>query len=91
MGLSSTVHISSISCACIACIRLLWVKEFIFKEVNLELLIIHAQSAAMLPMAIILLIASVNPEITRKVQGLNAHYLIAAISVTYVSFSSLQL
>ncbi len=91
MGLSNIVHISSISCACFACIRLVWLKEFIFKDVGLELLIIHAQSAAMLPMAIILLIASVKPGITIEIQGLNAHYLIASISLAYVSLSSLQL
>ncbi|GAJ74233.1 hypothetical protein JCM18904_5213 [Vibrio sp. JCM 18904] len=57
----------------------------------METLIIHAQSAAMLPMAAVLLIASVKPEITQTIHGLNAHYLISSISLTYVSISSLQL
>ena len=91
MGLSSIVHISSIGCACTACARLLWFNELSLKGIELETLIIHAQSAAMLPMAAVLLIASVKPEITQTIHGLNAHYLISSISLTYVSISSLQL
>jgi hypothetical protein len=91
MGLSSIVHISSIGCACMACTRLIWVNDLSLKNIELETLIIHAQSAAMLPMALVLLIASVKPEITQAIKGLNAHYLIASISLTYVSISSLQL
>ncbi|OEF94480.1 hypothetical protein A142_17230 [Vibrio splendidus 12E03] len=91
MELSSVVHISSISCACTACTRLLWLNDFSFKGLELDTLIVHAQSAAMLPMALVLLVASVKPQITQEIQGLNAHYLISAISLTYVSISSLQL
>ncbi|AVH25872.1 hypothetical protein AL468_00915 [Vibrio diabolicus] len=87
MGLSSIVHISSIGCACTACARLLWFNELSLKGIELETLIIHAQSAAMLPMAAVLLM----PEITQTIHGLNAHYLISSISLTYVSISSLQL
>jgi hypothetical protein len=90
MGLSSIVHISSIGCACSACARLIWINELSLNGIELETLIVHAQSAAMLPMAVVLLIASVKPEITQTIQGLNAHYLISSISLTYVSISSLQ-
>ncbi|HHF2997980.1 TPA: hypothetical protein ACPJ01_004493 [Vibrio diabolicus] len=91
MGISSIVHISSIGCACSACARLVWVNELSLNGLELETLIIHAQSAAMLPMAVVLLLASVKPEITQTIHGLNAHYLISAISLAYVSISSLQL
>ncbi|BCK05188.1 hypothetical protein CGT94_17980 [Vibrio metoecus] len=91
MGLSSLVQISSIGCACSACTRLLWVNDFSLDNIELATLVVHAQSAAMLPMVLVLLIASVKPEITRQVQGLNAHYLISALSLAYVSINSLQL
>ncbi|MGF1903465.1 hypothetical protein ACU5DF_02025 [Aliivibrio wodanis] len=91
MTLSNIVHFSSIVCVGIACTRLLWLKDFSLKAVPLDLLIIHAQSAAILPMIFILAVASIKPDITSKINGLNAHYLIAAISLAYVSIKSLTL
>ncbi len=91
MILSKIVHFSSVSCAAVACTRLLWLNNFSLERVQLVTLVIHAQSAAMLPMALILLIASIKPEITKNIEGLNAHYLVAAISLAYISVDSLQL
>ncbi|MBP2699972.1 hypothetical protein [Photobacterium lucens] len=91
MILSKIVHFSSVSCATFACTRLLWLNNFSLERVQLDTLVIHAQSAAMLPMALILLIASIKPEITKNIEGLNAHYLVAAISLAYISVDSLQL
>ncbi len=51
MILSKIVHFSSVSCAAVACTRLLWLNNFSLERVQLDTLVIHAQSAAMLPMA----------------------------------------
>ncbi|WP_318520714.1 hypothetical protein [Photobacterium leiognathi] len=55
MILSKIVHFSSVSCAAVACTRLLWLNNFSLERVQYDTLVIHAQSAAMLPMALILL------------------------------------
>lgn len=91
MELSRLVQISSIGCACCACTRLLWLNDFSLDNIELATLLVHAQSAAMLPISLVLLVASVKPEITKQIQGLNAHYLISALSLAYVSINSLQL
>ena len=90
MELSSLINLASIGCACTGCTKLLWINNFSLKDIELATLVIHAQSAAMLPIAVVLLLASVKPGITEQIHGMNTYYLISSISLGYVSIISLQ-
>lgn len=89
MSLSKFVHFCSIICACLATARLLAIHNFNIHLVPLDKVINHAQAGLTLPLILVLLWASFDPSVINKISGLNLHFLIAAITLAYVSASSL--
>ncbi|WP_229650668.1 hypothetical protein, partial [Vibrio parahaemolyticus] len=89
MSLSKFVHFCSIVCACLATARLLALHDFNIQLVSLDKVINHAQAGLALPLVGVLLWASFDPAVINKISGLNVYFFIAAITLAYVSVSSL--
>lgn len=91
MSLSKFVHFCSIVCAFITTGRLLTQHGFNIQLIPLDKLINHAQVGLTLPLVIVLFWASFDPSVMNKISGLNLQFFIAAITLAYVSISSLML
>ncbi len=91
MSLSKFIHFCSIVCAFITTGRLLAQHDFDINFVPLERLVNHAQIGLTMPLVIVLFWASFDPSVMNKINGLNLQFFIAAITLAYVSISSLAM
>ena len=89
MSLSKFVHFCSIVCACLATAHLLAKYDFNIQLVSLDTVINQAQAGLSLPLVGVLFWASFDPAVINKISGLNVYFFIAAITLGYVSCSSL--